>query len=183
MISKPWLTAIHRTKQSAPMRYLLDNNLINNQHIILDYGCGYGFDVKQLSQLGYSIVGYDKFISPFNKNTHLLSNKYDIITSFFVLNTIEDKNDRINTLKNILELLKTNGVCFLAVRSFYEFEKSKPKSYKNLNDGIITTRGTFQKYFSLSDINDLISTNFNSVVYEILPTTKTTILIKIIKER
>ena len=183
MISKPWLTAIHRTKQSAPMRYLLDNNLINKQQIILDYGCGYGFDVKQLSQLGYSIVGYDKFISPFNKNTHLLSNKYDIITSFFVLNTIEDKNDRINTLKNILELLKTNGVCFLAVRSCYEFEKSKPKSYKNLNDGILTTRGTFQKYFSLSDINDLISTNFNSVVYEILPTTKTTILIKIIKER
>ena len=53
MISKPWLTAIHRTKQSAPMRYLLDNNLINKQQIILDYGCGYGFDVKHLSQLGY----------------------------------------------------------------------------------------------------------------------------------
>lgn len=40
-INHPYLTAIRRTRLSAPARYLLQHGLLKQR--ILDFGCGLGF--------------------------------------------------------------------------------------------------------------------------------------------
>ena len=56
-INHPYLTAIRRTRLSAPARYLLQHGLLKER--ILDFGCGLGFDTDELRRQGLDITGYD----------------------------------------------------------------------------------------------------------------------------
>ena len=51
-INHPYLTAIRRTRLSAPARYLLQHGLLKGR--ILDFGCGLGFDTDEL---GSTLLG------------------------------------------------------------------------------------------------------------------------------
>lgn len=178
---KPWLTAIHRNAISVPMRTLLDKRLLLKKHTVLDYGCGHGFDVLKLQNEGYLINGYDKFLEPFT-NKSVLNQTYDIVTCLFVLNTIADIQERINVINTLLNIIKKNGDIFLCVRSIYEFNRiikySKPHFYE---DGIITSKKTFQKYYSEEELKSFILNNFPNLIIDSIPLNKNTILIHIKK--
>ncbi|HEY9694428.1 MAG TPA: methyltransferase domain-containing protein [Oculatellaceae cyanobacterium] len=75
------LTAIERVYLSFPARFLIENNLLQGK--ILDFGCGFGNDVKLLQQKGLDITGYDPYYFPQYPNE-----KFDTIICFYVLNVL-----------------------------------------------------------------------------------------------
>ena len=56
------LTAKERETLSFPAKTLFNQNLLVGE--VLDFGCGYGSDVKLLQNKGIKIEGYDKYYFP-----------------------------------------------------------------------------------------------------------------------
>ena len=54
IINHSHLSAIKRTDLSEPAKFILESCLLRGR--ILDYGCGFGYDVEQLAREGYSIL-------------------------------------------------------------------------------------------------------------------------------
>ena len=53
------LIAIEITKLSYPAKFLLSKQLLQGK--IIDFGCGFGSDVKLLQVQGFNITGYDPY--------------------------------------------------------------------------------------------------------------------------
>jgi diadenosine tetraphosphate (Ap4A) HIT family hydrolase len=102
------LTAIDRTKLSSPVQFLVDRNLLTGR--ILDFGCGWGTDVKFLHQKGLDIIGYDPYYTPAYP-----SGKFDSIVCCYVLNVLMPA-EQADVLMNIAHLLKPGGKAYYAVR-------------------------------------------------------------------
>jgi 2-polyprenyl-3-methyl-5-hydroxy-6-metoxy-1,4-benzoquinol methylase len=51
------LTAKERTSVSFPTRWLFEKRYISDK--VLDFGCGYGADIKYLKEKGFDVTGYD----------------------------------------------------------------------------------------------------------------------------
>ena len=133
-------TAIKRNNRlSAPMRVLYDKELLKGN--ILDYGCGFGEDVSKLKNLGYNIVGYDKYNTKF-KRDFLLDKMYSVVTCNYVFNVIQ-KNEH----DKLLKLLKTLGdEIYISVRA----DKKAIKHnwvYDKDKDVYITTANTYQRFY------------------------------------
>ena len=102
-LSAPQRTAIKRTNLSAPTRFLEEEGLIVGR--VLDYGCGYGEDAKEL---GFEV--YDPFFG-FSMPT----GKFDTVICNYVLNVVpEEVQEEI--LRDIRQRLKPEGFAYLAVR-------------------------------------------------------------------
>ena len=113
-INHSHLTAIERTKLSFPTQWLLENNKLKGE--ILDFGCGYGFDVFDLKNRGYEIDGYDKYHLP-----EYPTKKYDIIICNYVLNVLE-ADEQPEVLMSVSELLKPTGKAYFTVRRDLTYE-------------------------------------------------------------
>jgi len=88
-------TAIDRNQLSQPMQALARHNYLNDEYSVLDYGSGKGDDVRELEAHGIDVTGWDPVHSPDEK----YSNR-DIVNLGFVLNVIEDRQERKETLIN-----------------------------------------------------------------------------------
>jgi len=152
---KYWRTAIARRKPSLPLRLVIDR--LSKTDKILDYGCGRGFDVEYLKSLGYDAQGYDPYFSKYNHPELLTPDTYDVVLNFYVLNIVLPE-DRHKILENIKRILKTGGVAYIAVR-----DKSEKIVGLPFSDGVITITGTFQKTFSVDELEDLLSQHFDDV--------------------
>ena len=106
---KSHLTAITRKKLSKPMQWLLDQGLINTEDHGLDYGCGKGFDAN--------FMGFDGWDPNHRDDTRGLSTEYDVITCNYVLNVIEDDEERKNVEARIIDKLARGGVAYVSVRN------------------------------------------------------------------
>ncbi|AFZ03136.1 bifunctional class I SAM-dependent methyltransferase/HIT family protein [Calothrix sp. PCC 6303] len=102
------LTAIERINLSLPIQFLLENNLLKGE--ILDFGCGFGNDVKLLQKKGFKINGYDPHYFP-----DYPENKFDTIVCCYVLNVLFTEQQS-NVLMAISHLLKPGGKAYYAVR-------------------------------------------------------------------
>ena len=102
------LTAIKRTSVSFPTRWLMEQGLLQGR--ILDFGCGYGFDVEYLKGKGYDVCAYDKYYEP-----KYPEGKFDTIICHYVLNVLEP-NEQTEVLLQVSELLKPGGTAFFTVR-------------------------------------------------------------------
>ncbi len=109
-----YLTAIERKKLSFPMFWLKENHLLKGN--ILDFGCGYGTDIRFLKNENFRIQGYDKYFFPEYPN-----NKFDTITCLYVLNVLQPI-EQSEVLINISQLLKPGGKAFFAVRRDIKYE-------------------------------------------------------------
>lgn len=108
MQNEPQLTAITRSKMSAPTKHLADKRLLKGR--ILDFGCGKGFDTDYLKQSGLDITGYDPFFRP-----NLPQGLFDTIICNYVLNVLEvDKEEEV--LKTIKSYLNKEGIAYITVR-------------------------------------------------------------------
>lgn len=133
-------TAISRSSFSAPVRLLLARNLL--QGSFLDYGCGRGDDVRRLKQQGIKAFGWDPFYSPDQKPT-----RADVVNLGYVLNVIQNPKQRKATLLDAWKL----AVKLLVVTVRTDKVKGTP-----IGDGILTSKGTFQKIFSREEIRKYI---------------------------
>lgn len=102
------LTAIERNKLSFPAKFLLSKQLLKGR--ILDFGCGFGNDVKLLRQQKFDITGYDPHYFP-----QYPDDKFDTIICFYVLNVLFPE-EQANVLMEVSHLLKPGGRAYYAVR-------------------------------------------------------------------
>lgn len=107
-------TAISRKTASAPLRYLLEKQLIPAECRVLDYGCGRGKDVGWLNSSGVRAFGYDPYQEGWDNKAYLQP-KYDIITCTYVLNVV-DKYERELIIESIRKSLKPGGKAYISVR-------------------------------------------------------------------
>jgi len=139
-------TAIGRATLSRPMQLALASGLIDQPAKILDYGCGRGDDVRTLRTLGFDCEGWDPAHRP-NGNRR----SSEIVNLGYVVNVIEDRNERIDTLRAAWDL--TERVLVVAAR--VDFQEGN-EQFEDCGDGVLTGRGTFQKFYIQSELRDWI---------------------------
>jgi len=108
------LTAKERDNISFPAKILLNHNLLVGE--VLDFGCGFGNDVKLLKSKGINIEGYDKYHYP-----EYPSKKFETIICFYVLNVLLPE-EQATVLMELSQLVKPNGKVYIAVRRDIQFE-------------------------------------------------------------
>ena len=81
-----------------------------------------------------------------------------------MFNVIPSLEERSSTLKNMVSLLNKNGSIFITVRNNKEFKRINKNSISSYNDGIVTKKNTFQKYFSNDEIISFISSTVKNAI-------------------
>lgn len=107
-INHPHLTAIRRTSMSAPVRWMLQHNLLKGR--VLDFGCGFGYDMESLKSMGFDISGYDNYYSKEEPQ-----GKFDTILCIYVLNVLQPV-EQAYVMMRVSELLNPDGKAYFAVR-------------------------------------------------------------------
>lgn len=126
-MNKSHLTALRRKNISRPTAYLYGADKLKGS--LLDYGSGHGWDAWLCDA-----VAYDPHYAPVD----LSGQQFDTIYSNFVLNVIEDPDERAFVLLRIQHFLKDNGTAYITVRA----------DKKKLNGA--TKRGTWQGLIELN---------------------------------
>jgi DNA phosphorothioation-associated putative methyltransferase len=140
-------TALARYQLSQPVQLLVRHGVLSASTSFFDYGCGRGDDIETLNSGGISASGWDPHYSPENFKTEA-----DIVNIGFVLNVIEDLDERREALLGAWKLTKKVLSVSVMTPSSAAIENAKP--YK---DGFLTSRNTFQKYFTQEQLRDFIS--------------------------
>lgn len=138
--------AIHRRRLSRPVRLALHAGLFTPETTFFDYGCGHGEDIRQIADLGYQSSGWDPH---YCKDQPLISS--DIVNLGYILNVIEDFNERRQTLQQAWEL--TKQVLIVAAQVLLDDSYQGWLSY---GDGVITNRNTFQKYYHPTELKNYL---------------------------
>ncbi len=144
-------TAINRHKLSSPMKTLAKHGYLDRSYSLLDYGCGKGDDLRELELHGLDCEGWDPAYRPEGK----LSSK-DIVNLGFVLNVIEDREERDDTLKTAWGYAQN-----LLIVSVMVAGRSTTERFTPYKDGVITSINTFQKYYSQTEIANYIEVVLN----------------------
>ena len=94
-------TAISRTDLSRPLKCAIADRLIGTDTSVFDYGCGRGDDLRHLIAMGYKASGWDPVHWPDNERS-----RAEIVNLGYVVNVIEDFNERCDVLGQAWELAK-----------------------------------------------------------------------------
>ncbi len=135
------LTAMVRYGFSAPTHSLARYGFLDGSHCVFDYGCGRGDDLRGLAENGIEVAGWDPFYAPDRPIAPA-----DIVNLGFVINVIEDPEERLAALTRAWSLARR-----LLVVSVMLANQNAPRG-ESYRDGILTRRGTFQKYFTQAEI-------------------------------
>ncbi|BAY63488.1 hypothetical protein NIES22_35760 [Calothrix brevissima NIES-22] len=143
--------AIARTDISRPVRLAIEWAILNPETTFFDYGCGYGGDVQRVANLGYNSGGWDPYYYPDASITSA-----DVVNLGYVLNVIEDPQERRESLVKAWEL--THKVLIVAAQVLINAPSKTQIAY---SDGIITRRNTFQKYYEQEELKSYIDEVLN----------------------
>ena len=138
------LTAIVRTNLSAPIQLLLKHGLLDSSSTFFDYGCGRGSDIEVLKGNGISASGWDPHYAKENPKSPA-----KVVNLGFVVNVIEDPAERVEAIQSAFELCE--GVMSVGVMLYSGDAPGRPYA-----DGFLTSRNTFQKYFSQTEFKDYL---------------------------
>jgi DNA phosphorothioation-associated putative methyltransferase len=138
------LTALNRATLSAPVQILIKHGLLSSESSFFDYGCGRGTDMSALKDAGISVGGWDPHYAPDNE-----IQSADVVNLGFVVNVIEDSAERVEAIQKAFSL--ANKVLAVSVMLYGPEQPGKP-----FRDGFITSRNTFQKYFSQGELKDYL---------------------------
>jgi len=147
-------TAIDRDSLSAPMQILAKHGYFSGEYSVLDYGCGKGHDIRELEAHEVDCIGWDPVYQPDNDLINC-----DIVNLGFVLNVIEDKDERVETLKRAFSY--ADKFIIVSVMIAGDAKIAQFTAYK---DGVITRNKTFQKYYSQSEFRYFLEQTLNDDV-------------------
>jgi DNA phosphorothioation-associated putative methyltransferase len=140
------LTALSRNYLSVPVQSVIRHGLLHPGVTLFDYGCGKGDDVRNLSELGFPAAGWDPHYCPDNERTSA-----DIVNLGFVINVIEDFDERCEAIEKAFALTEK----LLVVAGLIGVPPSA--GVRRHTDGVITSRKTFQKYYSSGELLQFVS--------------------------
>lgn len=139
-------TALRRYGLSTPMQALWRHSYLDGDRSVFDYGCGRGDDLATLKGMSVASSGWDPHFRPEGAITEA-----DVVNLGFVINVIEDLEERAEALRRAYalagELLVVGAL--IGGRTAYE-------RYRLYQDGVLTTVGTFQKYFAQTELGEYI---------------------------
>ncbi len=144
-------TAIRRTELSRPFKVLLRDGLLDGGFSVLDYGCGLGEDVEFLKQRGIKALGWDPVYKPVPA-----PGKADVVNLGYVINVIENPQERIITLCKAFELAERLLVVAAYMANGIATKHTQAVPF---GDGVITSRGTFQKLFRQKELRQFIESS------------------------
>lgn len=144
--------AIVRTDFSRPVRLAIEWAILNNNTTFFDYGCGHGGDVERIAARGNISAGWDPYYRPDTPHTSA-----DVVNLGYVLNVIEDLDERRQALINAWEL--TCKVLIVSAQVLINDRGSGQLAYA---DGIVTRRNTFQKYYEQEELKNYIDEVLNA---------------------
>lgn len=152
------LTALSRTNLSAPMQCLARHGYLDGNLSIFDYGCGKGDDIRNLNLNSIIVSGWDPHYAPDQPKKPA-----DIVNLGFVINVIENYQERLEALLGAYELAQQ----LLVVSAMLLNQNAyKGQAY---NDGVITQRNTFQKYFSQPELKDFLTEILDTEAIAVAP--------------
>lgn len=140
-------TALLRRRFSGPVQLLLDDGLLTTQTSFFDYGCGYGEDVKFLKKMQFDAAGWDPHYAPDKPKK-----KAQIVNLGFILNVIENPQERTETLKTAFDFAENLLVVAVMIRASGPLVASE----SSFGDGVLTSWNTFQKYFSPREFREYV---------------------------
>lgn len=153
-----WTTAIARHKTamtryafSVPMRLLSKYGYLDGQFTIFDYGCGKGDDLRLLEANAIPCAGWDPHFRPTAPRQSA-----DVVNLGYVLNVIESAEERAAVLSQAFVLAQK-----LLLVSVIDSSKAGYTGAA-FSDGIVTQRGTFQKFFDQQEIRDFIEATLDT---------------------
>lgn len=164
-------TAIRNGISKSVIDYIDTKENLN----ILDYGFGKLRNSKYLKKLGHNVSVLDTptQIEKNKKELHefkvystesIPNEKFDIVLCTFVLNVIPDLQIRNEIVSNLILLVKDTGKIIIEVRRDKGILKNKHmEKYK---DGYIVGKNkikTFQKPFTVNELEEIFKNNFNNV--------------------
>ncbi|SVC32138.1 uncharacterized protein METZ01_LOCUS284992, partial [marine metagenome] len=138
-------TAISRHTFSRSFQCLERYGYLTNEYDVFDYGCGKGDDLRGLSELGIESSGWDPHFRPDGK-----INNADIVNLGYVINVIETREERIETIQKAYSLTKV----LLVISA--QLERERNPEHRAYKDGVLTSRNTFQKYYVHSELEEFI---------------------------
>jgi DNA phosphorothioation-associated putative methyltransferase len=138
------LTALSRNNLSAPIQLLLRSGLLVPGATVFDYGCGRGDDISGLVASGFEARGWDPHFAP-----ELPLADADVVNLGFVVNVIEDAAERVEAIHRAFKLARR--VMSVGVMLYGSEPPGRP-----FRDGFITSRNTFQKYFTQGEFKDYL---------------------------
>jgi DNA phosphorothioation-associated putative methyltransferase len=139
-------TAIRRPSYSLPIKCLLRDGLVHAETSVFDYGCGHGQDIELLRGSGIRCDGWDPAFRPKGEKTLA-----DVVNLGYVINVIEDARERATAVRSAWNLSSK----LLVVAA--QIELAAPdKDQPRFGDGVITSRGTFQKYYTQNELRDYL---------------------------
>ena len=139
-------TALHRTDLSRPVRLALDDGVLTAGKSFFDYGCGRGADLRYLVRRGFKADGWDPAHRPGDRK------EADVVNLGYVVNVIEDADERLATLQNAWRLARE----VLVVAARLDADRRSWLG-PTLGDGTLTRLGTFQKYFAQDELTGWVN--------------------------
>lgn len=140
------LTALSRSYLSVPIQSVIRHGLLHPGATLFDYGCGKGDDVRNLTEVGFSAAGWDPHYCPANAQT-----RADVVNLGFVINVIEDLDERCEAIEKAFALADK----VLVVAALIGVPPAA--GVRSHADGVITSRKTFQKYYSSGELLQFVS--------------------------
>lgn len=147
-------TALSRTTLSAPVQSLLRDELLSAETTFFDYGCGRGDDVAGLIAAGIPALGWDPHF-----RVDVAPVASDVVNIGFVINVIESKEERDLALDRAYGLAK-KVLCVAAMLG-----NNEPTKGRAFGDGVVTSRRTFQKYFSQAELRAYVEAVLGEEAY------------------
>src|SRR5688572_24214862 len=145
-------TAIRRGDFSRPVKCLLRDGLVGAGVTFFDYGCGRGEDLELLEADGVTCSGWDP---AYRRDAP--RQEADVVNLGYVINVIEDPTERAATLR------RAWGLCrkLLAV-SAQVLMAGRGKEPVAFGDGVLTGRGTFQKFYDQCELKEYLETELGT---------------------
>jgi len=141
-----------RSLASRPMTIALSDGVIQPGTIVFDYGCGRGGDLRHLRHLGIEARGWDPVFAPGEPRAPA-----DVVNLGYVVNVIEDEAERAQVLRSAWALARRT----LVVAARMQWERAALTGL-SVGDGLLTTKGTFQRFYSQDELRAWIDATLGS---------------------
>jgi len=152
------LTALSRSNLSAPMQCLARHGFLDGALSVFDYGCGKGDDIRNLTANAIPVSGWDPHYAADQPKQAA-----DIVNLGFVINVIENYQERLDAILGAYHLTQQVLVVSAMLLNQNAFKG------QSFNDGVITQRNTFQKYFTQTELKEFVSDTLETEAIPVAP--------------